>query len=284
MNAAADIPSVTLNNGVEVPQVGLGVFQVPGNGTQACVETGFELGYRHIDTAAAYYNEEGVGAAVRASGLPREEIFVTTKLRNGDQGYESALRAFENSRQALGLDVVDLYLIHWPVPRRDLYVETWRALEKLLADGEVRAIGVSNFLPEHVDRLVSESDVVPAVNQVEIHPTFRQPDTVERSRAHGIVPEAYSPLGQGADLDAPTVVRIANELGVTPSQVVLRWHVQHGVILIPKSVNPERMATNVDLFSFSLSEVQMADINALHSPDGRIGTDPAVAAFTQFRS
>jgi 2,5-diketo-D-gluconate reductase A len=284
MNAAADIPSVTLNNGVEVPQVGLGVFLVPGNGTQACVETGFELGYRHIDTAAAYYNEEGVGAAVRASGLPREEIFVTTKLRNGDQGYESALRAFENSRQALGLDVVDLYLIHWPVPRRDLYVETWRALEKLLADGEVRAIGVSNFLPEHVDRLVSESDVVPAVNQVEIHPTFRQPDTVERSRAHGIVPEAYSPLGQGADLDAPTVVRIANELGVTPSQVVLRWHVQHGVILIPKSVNPERMATNVDLFSFSLSEVQMADINALHSPDGRIGTDPAVAAFTQFRS
>ena len=284
MNAAADIPSVTLNNGVEVPQVGLGVFQVPGNGTQACVETGFELGYRHIDTAAAYYNEEGVGAAVRASGLPREEIFVTTKLRNGDQGYESALRAFENSRQALGLDVVDLYLIHWPVPRRDLYVETWRALEKLLADGEVRAIGVSNFLPEHMDRLVSESDVVPAVNQVEIHPTFRQPETVERSRAHGTVPEAYSPLGRGADLDAPTVVRIANELGVTPSQVVLRWHVQHGVILIPKSVNPERMATNIDLFSFSLSEAQMSDINALHTPDGRIGTDPAVAAFTQFRS
>lgn len=284
MNAATDIPTVTLNNGVKIPQIGLGVFQVPDDGTQACVETALELGYRHVDTAAAYYNEEGVGAAVRASGLPRDEVFVTTKLRNGDQGYEKALRAFENSRQALGLDVVDLYLIHWPVPSRDLYVETWRAFEKLLAEGAVRAIGVSNFLPEHLDRLVSESEVVPAVNQVELHPTFRQPATVERSRAHGIVPEAYSPLGQGADLEAPTVVRIAGELGVTPGQVVLRWHVQHGVILIPKSVNPERMATNVDLFSFSLSPAQMADIDALHTPDERIGSDPAVAAFTQFRS
>ena len=284
MNAATDIPSVTLNNGVEIPQVGLGVFQVPDNGTQACVEAAIELGYRHIDTAAAYYNEEGVGAAVRASGVPREDIFVTTKLRNGDQGYENALRAFENSRQALGLDVVDLYLIHWPAPSRDLYVETWRAFEKLLADGAVRAIGVSNVLPEHIDRLVSETDVVPAVNQVELHPTFRQPATVERTRAGGIVPEAYSPLGQGADLEAPAVVRIANELGVTPGQVVLRWQVQHGVILIPKSINPERMATNIDLFSFSLSEAQMSDINALDTPEGRIGSDPATAAFTQFRS
>lgn len=284
MNAATSIPSVKLNNGVEIPQVGLGVFQVPDNGTQACVETALELGYRHIDTAAAYYNEEGVGAAVRATGVPREEIFVTTKLRNGDQGYESALRAFEDSRRALGLDVVDLYLIHWPVPGRGLYTETWRAFEKLLADGAVRAIGVSNFLPEHLDRLVSESDVVPAVNQVELHPTFSQPTTVERSRVHGIVPEAYSPLGQGADLEAPAVVGIANELGVTPGQVVLRWQVQHGVILIPKSVNPERMATNLDLFSFSLTEEQMADIDALDSPDGRIGADPATASFTQFRS
>lgn len=284
MNAATSIPSVKLNNGVEIPQVGLGVFQVPDNGTQACVETALELGYRHIDTAAAYYNEEGVGAAVRATGVPREEIFVTTKLRNGDQGYESALRAFEDSRRALGLDVVDLYLIHWPVPGRGLYTETWRAFEKLLADGAVRAIGVSNFLPEHLDRLVSESNVVPAVNQVELHPTFSQPTTVERSRAHGIVPEAYSPLGQGADLEAPAVVGIASELGVTPGQVVLRWQVQHGVILIPKSVNPERMATNLDLFSFSLTEAQMADIDALDSPSGRIGADPATASFTQFRS
>ena len=279
MNAATDIPSVTLNNGVVIRQVGLGVFQVPDNGTQACVESAIELGYRHIDTAAAYYNEEGVGAAVRATGIPHEEIFVTTKLCNGDQGYENALRAFENSRKALGLDVVDLYLIHWPTPGRDLYVETWRAFEKLLADGAVRAIGVSNFLPEHLDRLVSESNVVPAVNQVELHPTFRQPTTVERSRAHGMVPEAYSPLGQGADLEAPAVVRIANELGVTPGQVVLRWQVQHGVILIPKSVNPERMATNIDLFSFSLSAAQMSEINALHTQDGRIGADPATAEF-----
>lgn len=284
MNAATEIPSVTLNSGVEIPQVGLGVFQVPDNGTQACVETALELGYRHVDTAAAYYNEEGVGAAVRASGLPRDEVFVTTKLRNGDQGFENALRAFENSRKALGLDVVDLYLIHWPVPSRDLYVETWRAFEKLLADGAVRAIGVSNFLPEHLDRLVSESDVVPAVNQVELHPTFQQRATVERTRAHGIVPEAYSPLGQGADLEAPAVLRIAEELGVTPGQVVLRWQVQHGVILIPKSVNKERMAANTDLFSFSLTEAQMSDIDALHTRGDRIGADPAVADFTQFRS
>ena len=284
MNAATGIPFLTLNNGVEIPQVGLGVFQVPDNGTQACVETALELGYRHIDTAAAYGNEDGVGAAVRASGLPRGEIFVTTKLRNGDQGYESALRAFEDSRQALGLEVVDLYLIHWPVPSRDLYLETWRAFEKLLADGAVRAIGVSNFLPEHLDRLVSESEVVPAVNQVEIHPTFRQPATVERSRAHGLVPEAYSPLGQGADLGAPSVIRIASELGVTPGQVVLRWQVQHRMVLIPKSVNPERMASNIDLFAFELSEDQMSEIDTLHAPSGRIGADPAVAAFTQLRT
>ncbi|MEN5072787.1 aldo/keto reductase [Isoptericola cucumis] len=277
-------PSLTLNNGVEIPQVGLGVFQVPDGGTQENVEQALELGYRHVDTAAAYYNEAGVGAALRASGLSRDEVFVTTKLRNGDQGYEQTLRAFDDSRRALGVDVVDLYLIHWPVPSRDLYVETWRAFEKLLADGAVRAIGVSNFLSDHLERLVAETDVVPAVNQMEVHPTFQQVDVQQTCRALGIAVEAYSPLGRGGDLDAPAVVAAATELGVTPAQVVLRWAVQQNRIVIPKSMSVERQATNMDLFSFELSEEQMAQIDALESGvDGRTGADPATAAFTQFR-
>lgn len=277
------VPMIELNNGVSIPQVGFGVFQIPDARTQEAVEAALEAGYRHIDTAAAYYNEAGVGAAVRASGLPREEVFVTTKLRNGDQGHDSALRAFEDSRRALGLDYVDLYLIHWPVPSQDRYVETWRAFEKLLADGVVRAIGVSNFLPEHLDRLLAETDVVPAVNQIELHPTFQQRPTQEASRKAGIAVEAYSPLGQGADLDDPVVTAIADRLGVTPAQVVLRWHVQQGTIVIPKSVNPQRMRENIDLFGFELTDEDMAAISGLDSPH-RIGADPATAAFTQFRS
>ena len=192
------IPSLTLNNGVSIPQVGLGVFQVPEADTQRIVETALEAGYRHIDTAAAYYNEAGVGAALRAAGLPREDVFVTTKLRNGDQGHDAALAAFESSRRALGVDVVDLYLIHWPVPAKDLYVETWRAFEKLLADGAVRAIGVSNFLPEHLRRLVAETDVLPAVNQVEVHPTFQQRGTLAATDEAGVAVEAYSPSARAA--------------------------------------------------------------------------------------
>ncbi|MCF4120364.1 aldo/keto reductase [Antribacter sp. KLBMP9083] len=277
------VSRITLNNGVTVPQVGLGVFLVPDESTQVTVEKALELGYRHVDTAAAYDNEAGVGAALRASGLPRDEVFVTTKLRNGEQGYDSALRAFEASRAALGLDVVDLYLIHWPVPSKDLYVETWRAFERLLAEGAVRAIGVSNFLPEHLDRLVRECEVVPAINQFEHHPTYRQEATREAGLRLGVAAEAYSPLGRGQDLEAPAVTAVAVDLGVTPAQVILRWHVQRGTVVIPKSVNPERQATNIDLFSFELSADQMAAIDRLDSPDGRIGSDPATTAFTQFR-
>lgn len=277
------VPRITLNNGVTIPQVGLGVYLVPDDGTQVTVEKALELGYRHVDTAAAYDNEAGVGAALRASGLPREEVFVTTKLRNGEQGYDSALRAFEASRAALGLDVVDLYLIHWPVPSKDLYVETWQAFERLLAEGAVRAIGVSNFLPEHLDRLVRECEVVPAINQFEHHPTYRQEATRDAGLRLGVTTEAYSPLGRGQDLEAPAVIAVALDLGVTPAQVILRWHVQRGSVVIPKSVNPERQATNIDLFSFELSADQMAAIDRLDSPDGRIGSDPATANFTQFR-
>ncbi|MFE5309394.1 aldo/keto reductase [Isoptericola sp. NPDC056605] len=279
------VPSLPLSGDVEIPQVGLGVFQVPDDGTQANVEQALELGYRHVDTAAGYYNEAGVGAALRASGLPREDVFVTTKLRNGDQGHEQALRAFEDSRRALGVDQVDLYLIHWPVPSKDLYVETWRAFEKLLAEGAVRAIGVSNFLVEHLDRLVAETDVVPAVNQVEVHPTFQQAAVQQRCRDLGVAVEAYSPLGRGADLDAPAVVAAATELGVTPAQVVLRWAVQQGRIVIPKSLSAERQATNLDVFSFELSAAQVASIDALESGvEGRTGADPVTASFTQFRA
>ncbi|WP_205739815.1 aldo/keto reductase [Georgenia sp. SYP-B2076] len=276
------VPPLTLNNGVAIPQVGFGVFQVPEENTQHVVETALEAGYRHIDTAAGYYNEAGVGAALKATGLPREDVFVTTKLRNGDQGFDAALAAFENSRRALGLDVVDLYLIHWPVPARDLYVETWRAFEKLLSDGAVRAIGVSNFLPRHLRRLLAESDVIPAVNQVEVHPTFQQRETLSATESAGVAVEAYSPLGQGRDLGSEAVTRIAAAHHVTPGQVVLRWHLQEGRVVIPKSVTPDRIAANLDLFGFELDEDEVDAISGLDT-ESRIGADPDVAAFTQYR-
>ncbi|UZN01506.1 aldo/keto reductase [Cellulomonas sp. S1-8] len=275
-------PTITLNNGVEIPQVGFGTFQVTPDETQRTVEDVLAVGYRHIDTAAGYYNEAGVGAALRAGVVPRDDVFVTTKLRNGEHGYDQALRAFEDSRRALGIDVVDLYLIHWPVPTQDLYVETWRALEKLLADGAVRAIGVSNFLPEHLDRLVRESDVVPAVNQIEVHPTYQQPTTQEASTRHGIAVEAYSPLGQGHDLRSAPLASTAKRLGITPGQVALRWHVQAGRIVIPKSISPDRIRSNLDLFSFDLPAEDLAAIDGLDT-DHRLGADPATAAFTQMR-
>ncbi len=276
------IPDITLNNGVTIPQLGFGTFQVAEDDTQRIVESAIETGYRHIDTAAGYYNEAGVGAAVRASGLAREDVFVTTKLRNGNQGYEEALAAFEASRAALDIDYVDLYLIHWPVPSKGLYVETWRAFEKLLADGAVRAIGVSNFLPEHLEKLLAETDVVPAVNQIEVHPTFQQSELVRVSREAGIAVEAYSPLGRGADLQSDEVTTIAQAHGVTPAQVVLRWHLQQDTIVIPKSNNPERIAANLDVFGFELSTDEIAQIDALEAGN-RTGADPATADFTQMR-
>lgn len=272
-----------LNNGVHIPQVGFGTFRVDEKETQRVVEAALEAGYRHIDTAAGYYNEAGVGAAVRASGLPREEVFLTTKLRNGDQGHDNALRAFEDSRSALGVDVVDLYLIHWPVPARGLAPETWRAFEKLYADGAVRAIGISNFMPEHVGELLAGAEVTPAVNQVEVHPSFQQQDAQRASTEAGMVVEAYAPLGQAQDLELPGVVELAEQLGVTPAQVVLRWHLQQGRVVLPKSATPERIATNIDLFGFELTEEQMAAVGGLDT-DERQFPDPRTAEFTQFRS
>ena len=270
---------VTLNNGVRMPQLGFGVFQVPPEQTEAVVSTALEVGYRSIDTAAAYHNEEGVGRAIASSGLARDAVFVTTKLWNAHHGYDRALRAFDASAQRLGLETVDLYLIHWPVPAMDRYVETWKALEKLAADGRARAIGVSNFGVEHLRRLVAETGTVPAVNQVELHPYFQQTDLRAEHAEHGIATEAWSPLGQGgALLSDATITRLADRHGMTPAQVVLRWHLQLGNIVIPKSANPARMRQNLDVFGFELSAEDLSAIADLETGK-RMGPDPATANF-----
>ena len=270
---------VTLNNGVRMPQLGFGVFQVPAEQTEAVVSTALEVGYRSIDTAAAYQNEKGVGRAIASSGLDRDEVFVTTKLWNAYHGYDQALRAFDASAQRLGLETLDLYLIHWPVPAADRYVETWKALEKLASDGRARAIGVSNFGVEHLRRLVAETGTVPAVNQVELHPYFQQTDLRAEHAEHGIATEAWSPLGQGgALLSDATITRLADRYGVTPAQVVLRWHLQLGNIVIPKSANPARMRQNLDVFGFELSAEDLSAIADLETGK-RIGPDPATANF-----
>ncbi len=266
-------PTVTLNDGVEIPQVGLGVFQVPDAEASNAVQSALAAGYRSVDTAAIYKNEAGVGEGVRASGLPRDDVFVTTKLWNNAQGYDSALAAFEKSRQRLGLGVVDLYLIHWPCPAQDRYVDTWRALIRLRDDGAVRSIGVSNFPARHLRRLVDETGVVPAINQVEMHPRLQQDDLRAVHAELGVTSEAWSPLAQAQLLDDPVLGRIAVAHGVTTAQVILRWHVQRGTVLIPKSVTPSRIAANIDLFAFALGADEMAAIARLDRGE-RIGPDP----------
>ncbi len=266
-------PTVTLNNGVQIPQLGFGVFQVSDDDIVASVQKALEVGYRHIDTASAYGNEEGVGKAIADSGIARDELFVTTKLWNTDQGHDNALAAFDQSLARLGLDHVDLYLIHWPIPENKTYVDTWKAFEEIYADGRARAIGVSNFAPNHLHHLIRDSTVTPAVNQVELHPTFTQTDLVSVHRELGLHTESWSPLGQAADLDSATVTEIASRLGRSPAQVVIRWHLQLGHIVIPKSVTPARIESNFDVFGFELSDADVAAISALDSGN-RIGPDP----------
>ncbi|MFE2261466.1 aldo/keto reductase [Streptomyces griseosporeus] len=272
---SSKVPPITLNNGVEMPQLGFGVWQVPDDEAERAVATALQAGYRSIDTAAIYGNEEGTGRAIAASGLPREDIFVTTKLWNSDQGYDSTLRAFDTSLAKLGLDYVDLYLIHWPLPGRGRYVDTYKAFEKLHADGRIRAIGVSNFLPEHLERLIAETSVIPAVNQIELHPYLQQHAAREYHAEQGIATEAWSPLGSGKGLlEVPAIVAIARKHGRTPAQVVLRWHLQTGNIVIPKSVTPSRIEENISVFDFSLDDEDLAAISALNE-DRRLGPDPA---------
>ncbi|MEU3448721.1 aldo/keto reductase [Streptomyces thermolilacinus] len=270
------VPSLTLNNGVAMPQLGFGVWQVPDAEAADAVGTALEAGYRSIDTAAVYENERGTGQAVKASGLPREDLFVTTKLWNTEQGYDSTLRAFDASLERLGLDYVDLYLIHWPAPSRDAYVDTYRAFEKILADGRARSIGVSNFLPEHLERLMDATSVVPAVNQIELHPQLPQAESRAFHERHGIATEAWSPLGQGRGLlEVPAVAAVARKHGRTPAQVVLRWHLQLGNVVIPKSVTPSRIRENIEVFDFELDGEDMAAFAALDE-GRRLGPDPAV--------
>jgi len=269
-----EVPTVHLNNGVSIPQLGFGVFQVPPEDTADVVTVALEAGYRSIDTAAGYNNEEGVGKAIADSGIPRSELFVTTKLANDAHGQENALRAFEESMGKLGLDVLDLYLIHWPIPSLDRYVETWQTFEQLYADGRVRAIGVSNFTERHLRRLFAETSVRPALNQIELHPFLPQDALRAFHDEYEIITEAWSPIGRGRELLAePVVVGLAEELGRTPAQVVLRWHLQLGNVVIPKSVTPERIRSNAALFDFELSTGQMAEISGLDRAQ-RLGPDP----------
>ncbi|MER6529505.1 aldo/keto reductase [Streptomyces sp. NPDC001508] len=272
---SSKVPPIILNNGVEMPQLGFGVWQVPDDEAEQVVATALEAGYRSIDTAAIYGNEEGTGRAVAASGLPREDIFVTTKLWNADQGYDATLRAFDASLEKLGLDYLDLYLIHWPLPSRGASTDSYKAFEKLYADGRVRAIGVSNFLPGHLERLIAETSVIPAVNQIELHPQLQQHAAREYHAEQGIATEAWSPLGQGKGLlGVPAIVAVAQKHNRTPAQVVLRWHIQLGSIVIPKSVTPSRIKENIEVFDFSLDAEDLAAIGALNE-DRRIGPDPA---------
>lgn len=273
MTTTANVPTVELTGGVRIPQFGFGVFQIPPEDTAGAVRAALEAGYRHIDTAQMYRNEEGVGAGIADSGVAREEVFVTTKLANDAQGHDNAITALEGSLRRLGLDHVDLYLIHWPLPHQDKYVKTWQAFEDILRAGKARAIGVSNFQPAHLDRLAEESGTVPAVNQIELHPALQQPDLRAYHREHGIATEAWSPLAQAEVLEDPVLTGLAEKHGRTAAQVVLRWHIQLGNIVFPKSSSPERMRENIDVFGFELDDEDVAAIGGLD--DGRrTGPDP----------
>jgi 2,5-diketo-D-gluconate reductase A len=269
------VPTLDLNSGHSIPQLGFGVFKVDPAETERIVTDALEAGYRHIDTAAIYGNEEGVGRAIAASGIPRDELFITTKLWNDDQGTDSAFAAIDRSLDKLGLDFVDLYLIHWPTPKKDRYVESWHALEQIAADGKSRSIGVSNFLVPHLERIIGEGGTVPAVNQIELHPAYQQRDVTEFSREHGIHIEAWGPLGQGKYplFDEEPVAAAARAHGVSPAQAVLKWHLQIGNIVFPKSNSAERIRENLDLFGFELTTDEVEAISALER-GGRVSAHP----------
>jgi 2,5-diketo-D-gluconate reductase A len=268
------VPEIELSDGHRIPQLGFGVFQVPPEDTADVVLRALETGYRHIDTAAAYQNESGVGEAIARSGLPREELFVTTKLWNTQHGRERVSGALERCLERLGLDYVDLYLIHWPVPSQELYVETWEGMIEARRSGHARSIGVSNFLPEHLDRIIESTGETPVINQVELHPYFQQSELRGHNSEHGVATEAWSPLGQGRLLDDSTLEGIAAEHGRTAAQVVLRWHIQLGNVVIPKSVTPSRIEENFSVFDFELDADQMQAIAGLDRGE-RTGPDPA---------
>ena len=275
----AAAPSITLNDGNSIPQVGLGVWQTPPQDTERAVSTALEAGYRHVDTAAAYGNEREVGSAVARSGLPREDVYLTTKLWNADHGYERTLKAFDASMERLATEYLDLYLIHWPMPSKNTYVDTFKAFAHLRDQGRIRSIGVSNFAPEHLRILVDTTGIVPAVNQVELHPLLQQEEVRAANAQLGIATEAWSPLGRGSLLGNPTITKVADAHGKTAAQALIRWHLQLGNIVIPKSVNPERIVSNFEVFDFNLSDDQMALISSLANGT-RLGPDPRTYNFT----
>jgi len=277
MSAMSGQPSVTLNDGVEMPQFGLGVWQTPADQAAEVVRTAVAAGYRSVDTAAIYGNEAGVGEGLATAG--EAEVFLTTKLWNENQGYDAALRAFDKSLGRLGRSRIDLYLIHWPSPQRGLYVESWRALVRLKEEGRAGSIGVSNFEPEHLERIIGETGVVPAVNQVELHPRFQQRSLREAHAKHGIATESWSPLGRGQLLADPTVTAIGGKHGKTAAQVVIRWHLDNGLVVIPKSVTPTRIRENIQVFDFKLDAEDLDRLAGLDAADGRIGPNPLTASF-----
>lgn len=270
---------LSLHDGARIPQVGLGVWQTPDNEAAPAVKAALDAGYRHVDTAAVYENEQGVGEGIRQSGLPRSDIFLTTKLWNTDQGYEQTLKAFEASLKRLGTDYVDLYLIHWPSAHRGLFVDTWKALVTLKEEGRAKSIGVSNFYPEHIEKIVAETGVVPVINQIELHPDFQQRETRAFHEKHKIATQSWSPLGQGKLLGHPVIAEIAQKLGRTPAQVIIRWHIENGLVVIPKSVTPSRIAENFKVFDFKLSAEDLDRLNGLDDAGARIGPDPKTATF-----
>lgn len=271
--SGSDIPNITLNNGVQIPQVGFGVFKIDPSETKRATLEALEAGYRHIDTAQMYGNEREVGEAVRASGLDRSDVFVTSKLNNPFHAPDDAMRAFKGTLEALDLDYVDLFLIHWPLPKVGDFVDTWKAMEQMAATGKTRAIGVSNFHQHHLQRILDEADLVPAANQIEVHPYLTQDELRAFDAAHDIATEAWAPLARGKVADDPVIKEVAERVGRTPAQVTLRWHVQRGDIVFPKSVTPARIRENVEIFDFELGDDDMAAITALNR-DERTGPDP----------
>ncbi|WP_313030216.1 aldo/keto reductase [Brucella sp.] len=269
------VPAVKLNDGNHIPQLGYGVWQVGNDEAISAVSEALKVGYRHIDTAAIYGNEEGTGKAINESGIARSDIYLTTKLWNKEQGYESTLKAFDESLKKLGTDYVDLYLIHWPLPSKDLFMETWRAFIKIKEEGRAKSIGVSNFRTADLERILKESDVVPVLNQIELHPQFQQDELRLFHSKHNIATEAWSPLGQGTILENPTLKTIAEKHGKSVAQVILRWHIETGNIVIPKSVTPARIKQNFEVFDFSLNGTDHDAITKLDKTDGRIGPNPA---------
>lgn len=275
----SDQPKISFHDGNSIPQVGLGVWQTPNDTAAPAVRAALAAGYRHVDTAAVYENEEGVGEGLVSSGVARSDIFLTTKLWNDRQGFDSTLKAFDESLKRLKADYVDLYLIHWPSPHRKAYVETWKAFIRLKEEGRAKSIGVSNFEPDHIDRLISETGVTPVINQIELHPNFQQKAARAAHEKLGIATQSWSPLGQGTLLSDPAIGVIAAKHGRTPAQVIIRWHIQSDLVVIPKSVTPSRIEENFKVFDFTLDHEDMAAIAVLDKASGRIGPDPMTAAF-----